>query len=448
MSKNLAGYGTDAKDAAMRMTDIIDTKRNGGKLTREQIQFFVDGYTAGEIPDYQASALLMAIWFVGMDAQETQNITMAMLHSGEILDLSDIAGIKVDKHSTGGVGDKVSIPLAPLVASLGIVVPMISGRGLGHTGGTLDKLEAIPGFTVEIPQEQFKQQLRDVGCIIAGATGNIAPADKKIYALRDVTNTVDSIPLIAGSIMSKKIASGTDALVMDVKTGSGAFMRKEEDAQKLARALVDIAKGAGMQAMAIISDMNQPLGNKIGNSLEIEESIELLRGEGPADLLELVLDIGSHMVVMAGKAATPEEARRLLEDKIADGSALETFRAMIEAQGGDGGVVEDFRVMPQAAYHIDVCASQAGVVSQMKADEMGIASMMLGGGRATKDDELDYSVGLVLHKKVGDSVEVGEPLLTIHSNRAEVDDVVDLLLNNISISSAAHPLPLVHKVIH
>ncbi len=431
----------------MRMVDVIDVKRNGGELTEEQIRFFVDGYTAGDIPDYQASALLMAIWFNGMAAEETRLLTQAMLESGDRLDLSDIPGVKVDKHSTGGVGDKVSIPLAPLVASLGIPVPMISGRGLGHTGGTLDKLEAIPGYTVELDEGRFKEQLREVGCVIAGATGDIAPADRRIYALRDVTDTVDSIPLIAGSIMSKKIASGTDALVMDVKTGAGAFMREEEDAVALARALVDIAHGSGMEAVAVISDMNQPLGRKIGNALEIEESVELLRGEGPADLLELVLAIGSQMVVMAGVADTPEEARPLLEAKIADGSALERFRAMVEAQGGDGSVVDDFTVMPQAAYQFDVPAPRSGVVASMAADELGIASMMLGGGRATKDDELDYAVGLVLDKKVGDPVEEGESLLTIHSNREDVANVVDLVLDNIRIADAAEPVELVHRLV-
>lgn len=431
----------------MRMVDVIDAKRNGGELTEGQIRFFVDGYTAGDIPDYQASALLMAIWFNGMATEETRLLTQAMLESGDRLDLSDIPGVKVDKHSTGGVGDKVSIPLAPLVASLGIPVPMISGRGLGHTGGTLDKLEAIPGYTVELDEGRFKEQLREVGCVIAGATGDIAPADRRIYALRDVTDTVDSIPLIAGSIMSKKIASGTDALVMDVKTGAGAFMREEEDAVALARALVDIAHGSGMEAVAVISDMNQPLGRKIGNALEIEESVELLRGEGPADLLELVLAIGSQMVVMAGLAGTPEEARPLLEAKIADGSALERFRAMVEAQGGDGSVVDDFTVMPQAAYRVDVPAPRSGVVASMAADELGIASMMLGGGRATKDDELDHAVGLVLHKKVGDPVEEGESLLTIHSNREDVSDVVDLVLDNIRIADTAEPVELVHRMV-
>ncbi|PJM74672.1 pyrimidine-nucleoside phosphorylase [Bifidobacterium simiarum] len=431
----------------MRMIDIIDAKRGGNELSDEQIRFFVDGYTAGDIPDYQASALLMAIWFNGMTAEETRHLTMAMLNSGDKLDLSDIPGKKVDKHSTGGVGDKVSIPLAPLVASLGIVVPMISGRGLGHTGGTLDKLEAIPGYTVEIEEDAFKRQLREVGCIIAGATGNIAPADKKIYALRDVTDTVDSIPLIAGSIMSKKIASGTDALVMDVKTGSGAFMKSEEDAVALARALVDIGKGVGMDCMAVISDMNQPLGLAIGNALEIEESIAVLRGEGPKDLTDLVLTIGSQMVVMAGEAKDLDEARTKLEAKIADGSALERFRMMIEAQGGDGRVIDDPTIMPQAKYRIPITADKDGVITGMRADEMGIASMMLGGGRATKDDELDYAVGLVLNHKVGDEVHQGDVLLTVHSDREDIADVERLIRDNITISKEAEPITLIHQII-
>lgn len=431
----------------MRMLDIIDAKRNQGTLSEEQIKFFVDGYTAGDIPDYQMSALLMAIWFNGMDSRETRDLTMAMLHSGDALDLSDIPGVKVDKHSTGGVGDKVSIPLAPLVAAAGLVVPMISGRGLGHTGGTLDKLEAIPGYTVEIEEEAFKRQLKEVGCIIAGATGNIAPADKKIYALRDVTDTVDAIPLIAGSIMSKKIASGTDALVMDVKTGSGAFMKSEEDAVALARALVDIGKGVGMDIMAVISDMNQPLGRAIGNALEIEESIALLKGEGPADLLDLVLTIGSQMLRMGGKAATLDEGRAILEGHIADGSALERFRMMIEAQGGDGRVVDDPTIMPQARFRIPVKAESDGVVAEMTSDKLGLASMLLGGGRATKDDELDYAVGLTLNKKVGDPVAKGDTLLTIHANREDVDDVIRLIQDNITIGKEAEPITLIHEII-
>lgn len=431
----------------MRMLDIIDAKRNKITLSDEQIRFVVEGYTAGDIPDYQMSALLMAIWFNGMTAEETRELTMAMLHSGDQLDLSDIPGVKVDKHSTGGVGDKVSIPLAPLVAAAGLIVPMISGRGLGHTGGTLDKLEAIPGYTVEINEDAFKRQLKEVGCIIAGATGNIAPADKKIYALRDVTDTVDSIPLIAGSIMSKKIASGTDALVMDVKTGSGAFMKNEEDAKALARALVDIGKGVGMDIMAVISDMNQPLGRAIGNALEIEESIALLKGEGPDDLLDLVLTIGSQMLHMGGKATTLEEGRSILESHIADGSALERFRMMIEAQGGDDTVIDDPTIMPQARYHIPIIAGKEGVVTAMTSDKLGLASMMLGGGRATKDDVLDYAVGLTLNKKVGDSVAKGETLLTVHSNREDIADVERLIRNNITIGKEAQPITLIHDII-
>lgn len=431
----------------MRMLDIIDAKRNKITLSDEQIRFVVEGYTTGDIPDYQMSALLMAIWFNGMTAEETRELTMAMLHSGDQLDLSDIPGVKVDKHSTGGVGDKVSIPLAPLVAAAGLIVPMISGRGLGHTGGTLDKLEAIPGYTVEINEDAFKRQLKEVGCIIAGATGNIAPADKKIYALRDVTDTVDSIPLIAGSIMSKKIASGTDALVMDVKTGSGAFMKNEEDAKALARALVDIGKGVGMDIMAVISDMNQPLGRAIGNALEIEESIALLKGEGPDDLLDLVLTIGSQMLHMGGKATTLEEGRSILESHIADGSALERFRMMIKAQGGDDAVIDDPTIMPQARYHIPIIAGKEGVVTAMTSDKLGLASMMLGGGRATKDDVLDYAVGLTLNKKVGDSVAKGETLLTVHSNREDIADVERLIRNNITIGKEAQPITLIHDII-
>ena len=432
----------------MRMVDVIDTKRNGGELTTEQIEFFINGYTKGDIPDYQVSALLMAIYLKGMTKQETATMTMTMLHSGDQLDLSDIPGVKVDKHSTGGVGDKTSIPLAPLVASVGIPVPMISGRGLGHTGGTLDKLEAIPGLKVEISEASFKQQLRDVGCAIVGATGNIAPADKKIYALRDVTDTVDSIPLIAGSIMSKKIASGTDALVLDVKTGSGAFMKTEADSVALAKELVGIGKSVGMNAMAVISDMDQPLGNAIGNALEIEESIALLKGNGPADLLDLVLTIGSQMVVMANKATDLDAARKMLQQHIDDGSALAKFKEMIIAQGGDGRVIENPAMMPQATYQMPILAARDGVITKMKADEMGIAAMMLGGGRQKKDDQLDYAVGLTLSKKVGDEVHQGDTILTIHSNREDVSDVQQLIEANIAIGDEAQPLTLIHEVIN
>ncbi|MCH3921795.1 pyrimidine-nucleoside phosphorylase [Limosilactobacillus sp.] len=431
----------------MRMVDIIDAKRNGKTLTDEQLQFFIDGVVNGTIPDYQTSALLMAIFFQGMTSEEQTSLTMKMMHSGERLDLSKIPGIKVDKHSTGGVGDKVSLPLAAMVAATGIPVPMISGRGLGHTGGTLDKLEAIPGFKVELSEEDFIAQVAKEGLAIVGATGEVAPADKKIYGLRDVTDTVDSIPLIASSIMSKKIASGTDALVIDVKTGAGAFMKTLDQSRALAHALVDIGKQAGLQCMAVISDMNQPLGNKIGNSLEIEESIDVLKGKGPADLTELVLTLGSYMVVMGGKAASPEEARQLLEQTITDGSAYDRFKAMVIAQGGDPRVMDDYTVMPQAKYKLPYRAKQDGVLTKLTADEIGTASMLLGGGRQKADDQLDYSVGIELHHKLGDRVAAGDELLTIYSNREDVSDVEKLLDESIEIGAQGEKPTLIHEII-
>ena len=431
----------------MRMLDIIDTKRNGHELTDEQIDFFISGVVDGSIEDYQISALLMAIYFQGMTAPEQTKLTMAMLNSGDRLDLSAIDGIKVDKHSTGGVGDKTSLPLAAMVAALGIPVPMISGRGLGHTGGTLDKLEAIPGYRVALSETEFIHQVQTIGLAIVGATGEIAPADARIYGLRDVTDTVDSIPLIASSILSKKLASGTDALVIDVKTGAGAFMREERDAQKLAHALVEIANQAGVKSMAIISDMNQPLGNKIGNSLEIEESIDVLKGKGPADLVDLVLTLGSQMVVLANQAPDLETARLMLEQTIKDGSALEKFKQMIIMQDGDPAVIGDYGVMPQAQYHIPIVAERDGIVTKIAADEMGIASMRLGGGRSAKDDQLDYAVGLVLHHKVGDKVRQGEPLVTVHSNQKEIDGVEKLIRTNFTIGDQAPTMKLIHEVI-
>lgn len=431
----------------MRMVDIIDKKRNGGELTQEEIQTFVDGVVSGEIPDYQTSAFLMATYFKDMTDAERSELTRAMMKSGDHLDLSSIPGLKVDKHSTGGVGDKTSIPLAPIVAALGIPVPMISGRGLGHTGGTLDKLEAIPGYQVEISESDFLKQVRDQGLAIVGATGNIAPADKKIYALRDVTDTVDSIPLIASSIMSKKIASGTDALVIDVKTGAGAFMKTLDDSRKLAKALVGIGKGVGMDCMAIISDMNQPLGNAIGNALEIKESIDLLKGQAPADITELVMTLGAHMVVMSGKADDLETARAMCEKTITDGSALQKFGDMVAAQGGDRNVIDHPEIMPQAKFKIELPAKTSGVVSKVEADEMGIASMLLGGGRQKADDQLDYAVGIMMNKKVGDPVKAGESLLTIYSNREDVADIKQRLYDNIEVRDTAEPFTLIHETI-
>lgn len=431
----------------MRMVDVIDQKRNGGVLSDEQLQFFVDGVVDGSLPDYQISALLMAIYFQGMTDREQTQLTMKMMHSGERLDLSKIPGIKVDKHSTGGVGDKTSLPLAAMVAALGIPVPMISGRGLGHTGGTLDKLEAIPGFQVELSEQDFIKQVAEEKLAIVGATRDVAPADKKIYALRDVTDTVDSIPLIASSIMSKKLASGTDALVIDVKTGAGAFMKTEDSAVKLAKALVAIGKQAGLKCEAVISDMNQPLGSKIGNTLEIEETLDLLKGKGPKDLLELVLELGSRMVVMGQQAASLAEARAKLEQTIADGSALARFKAMIKAQHGDPNVVDDYSLMPHAKYQIEYPAQKGGVIAKLTADEIGMASMLMGGGRQKADDQLDYAVGIELHKKIGDSVQKCESIMTIWSNREDIDDVKELLDQAVAIKESAQQPTLIHETI-
>lgn len=431
----------------MRMVDVIDQKRNGGVLSDEQLQFFVDGVVDGSLPDYQISALLMAIYFQGMTDREQTQLTMKMMHSGERLDLSKIPGIKVDKHSTGGVGDKTSLPLAAMVAALGIPVPMISGRGLGHTGGTLDKLEAIPGFQVELSEQDFIKQVAEEKLAIVGATRDVAPADKKIYALRDVTDTVDSIPLIASSIMSKKLASGTDALVIDVKTGAGAFMKTEDSAVKLAKALVAIGKQAGLKCEAVISDMNQPLGSKIGNTLEIEETLDLLKGKGPKDLLELVLELGSRMVVMGQQAASLAEARAKLEQTIADGSALARFKAMIKAQHGDPNVVDDYSLMPHAKYQIEYPAQKGGVIAKLTADEIGMASMLMGGGRQKADDQLDYAVGIELHKKIGDSVQKGESIMTIWSNREDIDDVKEPLDQAVAIKESAQQPTLIHETI-
>lgn len=431
----------------MRMLDVIDRKRNGHQLCDQELAFFVQGVVEETIPDYQISALLMAIYFQGMTDEEQASLTMKMLASGDQLDLSAISGVKVDKHSTGGVGDKTSLPLAAMVAALGIPVPMISGRGLGHTGGTLDKLEAIPGYRIDLSEAEFIDQVARDGLAIVGATGEVAPTDKKIYALRDVTDTVDSIPLIASSIMSKKIASGTDALVIDVKTGAGAFMKTLDDSRALAKALVTIGQQVGLDCKAIISDMNQPLGNKIGNALEIEETIDLLKGQGPADLLELVLTLGSYMAVMGGKATDSEQGRAKLLQTIEDGSALAKFKQLVIDQGGDARVIEDYTVMPQAKYKIAYQAKRSGVLAKLTADEIGKAAMVLGGGRQQAEDQLDYAVGIELHKKLGDPVETGEPILTIYSNQPEIQDALALLDDGIEISDQVEVPDLIHEVI-
>ena len=429
------------------MVDIITKKQNGEKLTTEEIQFFIKGYTDGSIPDYQASALAMAIYFQDMTDRERADLTMAMVNSGETIDLSAIEGIKVDKHSTGGVGDTTTLVLAPLVAALDVPVAKMSGRGLGHTGGTIDKLEAIKGFHVELSKDEFIELVNRDKVAVIGQSGNLTPADKKLYALRDVTGTVNSIPLIASSIMSKKIAAGADAIVLDVKTGAGAFMKTDEDAVNLAKAMVRIGNNVGRQTMAVISDMSQPLGFAIGNALEVKEAIDTLKGEGPEDLTELVLTLGSQMVVLAKKAETLDEAREKLIDVMKNGKALQKFKDFLQNQGGDSSVADNPDKLPQAAYKIDVPAKEAGVVSEIVADQIGVAAMLLGAGRATKEDKIDLAVGIMLRKKVGDAVEKGEPLVTLYANRENVDDVIAKVYDNIQISEKAEAPKLVHTVI-
>lgn len=431
----------------MRMVDIIEKKRDGQELTTAEINFFIEGYTKGEIPDYQASALAMAIYFQDMNDRERADLTRAMVESGDTIDLSAIDGIKVDKHSTGGVGDTTTLVLAPLVASLGVPVAKMSGRGLGHTGGTIDKLESIAGFHVELTREQFIDLVNRDKVAVIGQSGNLTPADKKLYALRDVTGTVNSIPLIASSIMSKKIAAGADAIVLDVKTGDGAFMKTQEDAEELAHAMVRIGNHVGRKTIAIISDMSQPLGFAIGNALEVKEAIETLQGKGPKDLTELVLTLGSQMVILAGKAKTSEEAKEMLLDAIHSGKALAKFKEFLANQGGDASIVDDLTKLPQAKYKIELPAKQSGYISRMVADEIGVASMILGAGRATKEDVIDLAVGLVLHKKVGDKVEEGESILTIYSNHENVEDVKQKLYDNIFIADTATAPTLIHTVI-
>ena len=431
----------------MRMVDIISKKREGKELTTEEIRFFIDGYTNNTIPDYQASALAMAIYFQDMSDRERADLTMAMVESGETIDLSAIDGVKVDKHSTGGVGDTTTLVLGPLVAALDVPVAKMSGRGLGHTGGTIDKLEAVEGFHVEITKEQFIDLVNRDKVAIIGQTGNLTPADKKMYALRDVTGTVNSIPLIASSIMSKKIAAGADAIVLDVKTGAGAFMKTEEDAKKLAHAMVQIGNNVGRQTMAVISDMSQPLGYGIGNALEVKEAIETLKGEGPEDLTELVLVLGSQMAVLGNKADTLGEAREKLKEVMKNGKAIEKFKTFLSNQGGDSSVVDHPENLPQAKYVIDVLAKTSGVVSNIVADEIGIAAMLLGAGRATKEDDIDLAVGLELRKKVGDAVSEGEAIVTIHANRENVEDVTAKIYENIAISDRAEAPTLIHTVI-
>nr|WP_288944508.1 pyrimidine-nucleoside phosphorylase [uncultured Roseburia sp.] len=400
----------------MRMYDLILKKKQGGELSTDEIRYMIEGFTEGSIPDYQMSAMTMAICFRGMTPRETVDLTLAMRDSGDVLDLSGIKGVKVDKHSTGGVGDKTSLALTPIIAALGVPVAKMSGRGLGHTGGTIDKLECFDGFTTALSEEQFAGNVNTIGIAIAGQTANLAPADKKLYALRDVTATVDQMSLIASSIMSKKLASGSDAIVLDVKTGNGAFMKKLEDSRALAKEMVSIGTMAGKKTVAVITDMDQPLGRAVGNSLEVREAIDTLRGEGPADFKEVVFALGSQMLMLAGRAADEKKARALMEGVIEDGSALDKFAQFVRAQGGDAAPVYDTSLLPVAGKTLEVTAKESGYVHRILAEDIGIACMTLGGGRETKESAIDLSVGIILEKKNGDAVSDGEVLATIYGN--------------------------------
>jgi len=432
--------------APVRAVDVIRKKRDSVELTQHEIESFVSAYTRGEIPDYQVSAWLMAVVLRGMTRPETAALTDAMLRSGEVLDLSSLAPRKVDKHSTGGVGDKTSLVLAPLAAAAGLAVPMISGRGLGHTGGTLDKLEAIPGFNVNLPVAEFRHVLDVCGCAMIGQTAEIAPADRKLYALRDVTGTVESPYLICASIMSKKLAEGIDALVLDVKTGSGAFMKNEKDAAFLAELMVETGERMGKEVVALITDMDQPLGNLIGNALEVVEVIDVLRGAGPEDLRELCLELSGWMLHLGAVTSSVSDGKKESKKLIASGKALEKFRQMIELQGGDARVIDEAKRLPQAHHTVQVKSAQAGFVASMQCEQIGTACVILGGGRERKEDSVDPAVGIVLHKKVGDRVDSGEPLATVYYNsEAKAQRACQLIEQSCEVADA---LPTKRRLIH
>lgn len=402
------------------MYDLIRKKRDGESLGYEELKFFIDGYVAGTIPDYQAAAFLMAVFIRGMTLEETVMLTQCMRESGEQLDLSEIPGIKVDKHSTGGVGDKTSIALAPIVAAAGIPVAKMSGRGLGHTGGTIDKLESIPGFRAELSTEEFLKLVKRTGIAITGQTGNIAPGDKKLYALRDVTATVDNISLIASSIMSKKLAAGADRILLDVKVGNGAFMKKKKEALALARVMVDIGNSSGKRTMAILSDMNQPLGNAVGNALEVREAVATLRGEGPEDFYCLCRELGAAMLMLGEKVQDLKQGRDMVDHLVSTGKAASKFEEFVKSQGGDPDVLErPDRVLPKAKQQVTVCAEQSGYITSLNAESIGIGAMLLGAGRAKKDDVIDPAVGVVMHKKCGMQVTKGEPVATLFVNKRD-----------------------------
>lgn len=433
----------------MRAVDIIAKKRDGGELTGVEIAFFINGFTRGDIPDYQAAAWLMTIVWRGMTDRETTDLTLAMARSGEMLDLSAIAPVVVDKHSTGGVGDKTTIAVGPLVSAAGLPMAKMSGRALGFSGGTLDKLESIPGYKVPLSRQEFLQQVREVGLVVAGQTGDLVPADGKLYALRDVTATIQNISLIASSIMSKKIASGANAIVLDVKVGQGAFMRTESDAVELAKKMVAIGRGVGREVAAIVSDMSQPLGQAVGNALEVEEAIATLRGEGPADFTEHCVTIASHLLVVGGKTEDTEEARAVLQNLIENGAATQQFQRWIEAQGGDPSVADDPTIMPQANVVQDVVAPHDGVIAGIDALEVGLTAVTLGAGREKKGDPIDHSVGIVFGPKVGDEVQAGDRLFTLHTaNEDDFEAARWRLLGAYDWSDEpVEPPPLIHRVL-
>ncbi len=433
-----------------RAIDLIRKKRDGGILSAAEIDYLVAGSTDGSIPDYQMAAWLMAVVLRGMSREETASLTNAMLHSGEVLDLSFLPEKKVDKHSTGGVGDKTSLVLAPLVAAGGLYVPMISGRGLGHTGGTLDKLESIPGFRVGLSAPEFRRILEACGCCMIGQTEKIAPADRKLYALRDVTGTVESPYLICASIMSKKLAEGTDALVLDVKTGSGAFMKREEDAVFLAELMVETGERIGKEMVALITDMNQPLGHMVGNALEVKECIEILHGRGPQDLRDLCIESAAWMFYLGGACKTVAQGKELSEQIIASGKALDRFRQMVELQGGDVTAIDDPSRLPEAKHRVEVPSRQTGYVASIMCEQVGTACVILGGGRERKEDSVDPSVGIVVHKKIGDKISAGESLCTIHCHSdAQAARAKAMLEESYQIATAPPPpVPsLIHRVI-
>lgn len=432
----------------MRMVDLIHKKKQGGELTQAEINFIIEGYTSGEIPDYQMSALLMAIYYKGMNKEETANLTLAFINSGDKVDLSEIKGIKVDKHSTGGVGDKVSLIVIPLVASAGIPVAKMSGKGLGHTGGTIDKLEAIPGFKTNLSRDEFIYNVNTYKMAIAGQSANLTPADKKIYALRDVTATVDSVPLIAASVMSKKIASGADAIILDVKVGSGAFMKSLAEAGELAQTMVEIGRSLNRKTVAVITDMSQPLGYEVGNANEVGEALEVLQGRGPEDLTTVAITIASHMAVLGEAYGDFHSAYKGLEKIIRSGEVINTFKQLIKNQGGNPEVIDNPGKLPQAKYHVEVKSSQEGYVTAINAEAIGVSAMLLGAGRKKKDDMIDYSAGLTMVKKVGDKVNPGDTICLLHTNHGEYAEVERMVRGAYSFGDTRPaPINYVYEVI-